>query len=203
MKLIAGALLTATFATGCFVGPDEDVLPIDPNPARVACSAAFTLSGTWAAGTPTRNLDPNSPEYTPTGCWGVGTWTFTAAIDRAAEVRDITGDKEGDRCGEFEATLEPRVESSYSFRVDRVESLNANGQPDGSGSILKYTLLAGKASSELIQMKIGDDGAGDCEGDIELRSADRTMEWIFKPSQTDADGRIVGTGEYTQFLDPQ
>ena len=204
MKLIAGALLTATFAMGCAVGPDdEEVLPIDPNPARVACSAAFTLSGTYVPGTPTRNLNPSSPEYAPSGCWGVGTWTFTAAIDRAAEVPDITGDKAGDRCGEYNGTAEPRVEASYSFRVDRIESTNTNGQPDGTGSLLKLTLLAGKASSEVIQLKIGDDGAGDCESDFELRSADRMMEWIFKPSQTDADGKIAGAGHFVQFLDPQ
>jgi hypothetical protein len=200
MRLIAGALLTATFSVGCAVGDEDKTKPFDPNLEKVVCSAAFSLTGTWTAGTPTRDLNEASPTYTPDGCWGVGTWTFTAALDRAAEVRDITGDKVGDRCGEYNGTAEPRVEPSYSFRVEHVDAID-NGVVVGYDN--KITMLAGQSSMEIIKIKLGDDGAGDCEANLELRSADRMMEWIFKPSQTDADGKIIGVGEFVQFSEPQ
>jgi len=200
MKLIAGALLTATFAVGCAVGPDDDVLPIDPNPARVACSSALKLTGTWVAGTPARDMVETSPTYTPDGCWGVGTWTFTASVDPSGEARDITGDGAADLCGEYNSTAPAVLEASYSFRAEHVDAID-NGVVVGYDS--KLTVLSGQGSSQLIKLSLGDDGAGDCEANFELRSADQKIEWVFRPSQTDADGKIIGVGEFVRFLDPQ
>src|SRR5215218_2236425 len=102
MSVLFGiGLLTAA----CGVGDDDDFKPdpIDLNPNGVVCSAAFAITGTFAAGTPAR------PVEVPTGCWPVGLWTFTAAIDPAADVLDIDGDGKGDRCGTVAGTAAPSL----------------------------------------------------------------------------------------------
>ena len=192
MKRAIGILLALTGA--CAVGPDgPDQEPIDPNPERIVCSASFKTVGTWTAGVPVRDLDPASPDYTPTGCWPVGTWTFTATLDNTLDVKDITGDQVGDRCGEVPATAVPRVEASYTFRVDRT--------PTEEGLEETYAMTGALSGSALYRLKVTEGGGGECEGGVEIYSTDNKQYWNFKPVQTGA--AITGQGEYTEYLDAQ
>jgi hypothetical protein len=128
-------------------------------------------------------------------------WTFTATIDDTAEVLDITGDGNGDRCGEVANTQPPALESQYSFRVDRVED------PDSDGLIETYAYLG--SSAEFFDVKISEGGGGDCEGILEFKSADSTQWWTFNPNIcTSANcqppsNTITGTGDFTAYLEPQ
>jgi hypothetical protein len=184
MKAVAGAVLGATLVAGCSTS-SEEVLGFPPTADRIVCSAAFRLSGPWFEGAP-RDL-----EQAPTGCWGAGVWLFTAEIDRTAEIKDATGDELVDRCGESAGTAEPALATYYSFSVEVVD--------DGSGLARVYTMLEGLGDAQLLQLKISDDGPGDCIGDLALISADGTMEWSFRPSQTGPS--ITGIGDFRQYFD--
>ncbi|MBS1122304.1 MAG: hypothetical protein H6Q90_4532 [Deltaproteobacteria bacterium] len=187
LVLLSGMLIGA-----CGVGDDSSGGGggdggADPNPNRYKCTAAFTTQGTWTEGQPVR------PVEVPTGCWPVGTWTFTATVDDAQEVVDITGDGVGDRCGTVPGTTAPSVDASYSFRVDRVDD------PASDGWVESYAYLGDMATFNKVSVSEG--GVGDCEGDLELLSVDKKELWVLHPAQTGTT--IVGTGEYTLYLDPQ
>jgi hypothetical protein len=198
---LAGACLLILFA-GCGVGDDSDldppIEPIDPNPNRMVCSEGFTVRGTWAAGTPARPLDE------PTGCWPVGTWTFTATIDPQYEAADLDGDAVGERCGQVPGTSAPTLEPSYSFTVNRVDN--------GDGWEESYIFNGEEA--RLFRIKVSEGGAKECEGQLELLSPDDKQLWSFKPNQgvaLDDNGNpvpgsateLIGSGEYIVFLDSQ
>jgi len=183
----AGALiLFSTLIGACGVGDDGPGGP-DPNPNRFQCTATFTTQGTWTEGAPVRPAD------VPTGCWPVGVWTFTAAIDNTQEAVDITGDGVGDRCGEVTGTSPPTLEASYSFRVDRVDD------PNNDGWVESYTYLGNMTNFKGVAVTEG--GVGDCEGSLQMVSPDKKELWIFHPAETGTT--IVGTGEYSLYIDPQ
>nr|MBA3457703.1 hypothetical protein [Deltaproteobacteria bacterium] len=72
-----GALVLLGLSVGaCGVGDDSDIPESDDrNEALgIVCEATMDITGTFVAGTPGR------PAEVPTGCWPVGTWTFTATI---------------------------------------------------------------------------------------------------------------------------
>jgi hypothetical protein len=141
------------------------------------CEETYSLRGTWTAGTPVRDSSA------PTGCWPVGTWTFTPTLDRTREVGDYNGDGKADRCGDVTGTTAPTVAASYSFRVNRVD--------DGSGWVDSYTYLGSHTAPE-VRVEVSGDGGGECEGDVELIDGEKV--WNFKAAQTGAT--IVGYGEF-------
>src|SRR5665647_77227 len=83
--------------------------------AGITCRAHFMLTGSFVEGTPARPTDPDTG-MPMTGCWPVGTWTFTAAIDTAATAAET-----------HPCAPAPGVLPSYSFKVDRTEDPNAGG----------------------------------------------------------------------------
>src|SRR3954467_5654131 len=86
-------------AAACGVGdPSADTDNRDDQ-LGIVCNATFTTTGTFAAGMPGRPADV-------TGCWPVGTWTFTAKLDQN------------------ESPTAPSLLASYSFRVDRAVDPN-------------------------------------------------------------------------------
>lgn len=190
----AGAwILSFACLAACGVG-DEDDLGGDPNPNGLRCSAAFTVTGTFSPGTPARPLDPET-SLPIDGCWPVGTWTFTAAVDTTQEVVDITGDGVGDRCGEVSGTSAPTLEASYSFRVDRTED------PASDGLVESYTYLGNAPTFHKVKVSSG--GAGDCEGIMEFVSADKKQWWTFNPALGETSNALTGTGDFTSYEDPQ
>jgi hypothetical protein len=99
-------------------GDDPVNVPPNDNPNAVRCSAGFQISGSFAGAARPTDV---------AGCWPVGTWTFTATLDSAAEVLDINGDGTGERCGAVAGTTPPALEASYSFTVTHAEDTDAGG----------------------------------------------------------------------------
>lgn len=220
----AGAFLVcAMFAAACGVGDEgEDIVPIDPNPLKAVCNAAFKTTGTFQQNGPA--IDDNgtpadtSDDIEIAGCFPIGTWTFTATVDTEAEVPDINGDGVGDRCGE-NGTAAPQLPPSFEFRVDRVDS------PDGTGKVDKYFAKCGgeyfnlsddtnndgtpdglagcnaKLGFTMVRLKVSEGGGGQCEGIIEFMDTTRKKAYNLHPAQTGAT--LSGFGEYTEFLEEQ
>lgn len=216
------SLLAIVACLGCGVG--DDPTGPDPNPNRVRCSGAFTTMGLFVEAV-LRPLidDPIDPRngFAIQGCWPVGTWTFTATIDAVAEVPDIDGDLIGDRCGD-DGTTPPTVDAEYKFRVERV--IDANGEP------VDQTTYLG-TSPDFFKVKISEGGDGDCQGVMEMVSADKTKWWGLNPTICTSDqtrvppecactdpeapgccrplcgafppNGILGTGDFTEYLEPQ
>lgn len=170
-------LLVTSLAVGCGVGNEgggggglvggddyEDVLGI-------TCAASYGLTGTFAPAAPTR------PSDTPTGCWPVGTWTFSVAL-------------EDSDC----AAAPVQLATSYAFRVDRTDD-------PALGWVESYAYLGDMAA--LYRLKVTEGGGGDCEGGLELYSADGTEHWNFKPALFDTGNALSGFAEYTRFEDSQ
>jgi len=188
-------ILVSLFGVGCGVG-DDKVEPNDPNPENIICSDSFKLTGTFTPGLPARDAD------SPTGCWPVGTWTFTAALDPSSEgIRDITGDQLADRCGEVARTTAATFDASYSFTVSRTM--------DGDGWIEGYQLAGTSVAADgrtmwndkvLYKLKVTEGGSLDCEGGLELYSPDGKSYWNLHPTQ--ADGQpIGGTGDFVLYAE--
>ncbi|HWU86884.1 MAG TPA: hypothetical protein VN253_06400 [Kofleriaceae bacterium] len=168
----------------------------DPNPSKMVCTDAFKVTGTWTAGTPVRDAD------SPTGCWPVGTWNFTVSLDPTdTEILDITGDRKPDRCGAVSATKAATFDGSYSFVVTRTD--------DGDGWVDAYALTGAVTQGSqkvwntkvIYKLDVSEGGAGECEGGIELYSADGKEYWNLKPSLT--GNSIAGFGNYALYEETQ
>jgi hypothetical protein len=193
---VGAFILVSLFGVGCGVG-DDNVEPNDPNPEGIVCTDAFKITGTFTPGTPTRDAD------TPTGCWPVGTWTFTASLDPTdTYVRDITGDMKPDRCGQVAKTAPATVDASYSFVVNRTQD------PNGTDWVDSVTLTGAAPSGAhtvwndkvLYKLSITEGGGLDCEGNLELYSSDGKSYWNLHPMQ--ADGQpLSGFGDFTLYTD--
>jgi hypothetical protein len=209
----AGALITTTLLFGaCGVGDPDDPGGADVNPNRLKCSAAIKTTGTFMESTTNpRPVDVDGPDGIPGnaddgttkigGCWPVGVWTFSATVDDTIDVVDITGDGNGDRCGEVAGTSAPTLEASYSFRVDR------NEDPESDGLLESYAYLG--SSADFFSVKVTEGGGGDCEGIMEFKSADSKQWFTLKPNIctstncSPASNTISGGGDFTFYLDAQ
>ena len=83
------------------------------------------------------------------------------------------------------------MDASDTFRVDRVDS--------DEGWQESYTWMGDPA--RLFRLKVTEGGGGECEGGLELISADGKEIWNMKPNQTGT--AINGFGDYTLYLDAQ
>jgi hypothetical protein len=171
-------LLFATLAA-CSVGGDDG--PPGGGPGSddhnmtlgIVCNSGFKITGTFTAGTPERPIDESTGDPL-TGCWPIGTWTFTATVDT-----------ENNEC-----TPAPAVLSGYSFRVD--------GMEDGEGITRSYVNLStlGDLQSHL---SVSSNGQG-CEGNFEIGSADGKQYWNLQPViPNEAPTTIEGHGDYALY----
>ncbi|MBA3393242.1 MAG: hypothetical protein H0T89_11380 [Deltaproteobacteria bacterium] len=200
-KAGARVLFSVTFLTaavGCGEGDETSNEPIDPNPLEIACTDAFKVTGSYTAGTPARPVDVE-------GCWPVGTWTFQLALDPTDDaILDVTGDSLPDRCGKVPGTTAATFESNYSFSVTRTD--------DGTGFQDSITMNGGAFQSKcanddgsqttgacLFRLKVSEGGGAECEGVLELYSADRKEYWNLHPEQTTGVASISGFGEFTRY----
>jgi hypothetical protein len=200
----AGALLALMFAAACGVGSDSSeppgvdaaVEPTTPNPLGIKCTDAMRLTGTFTAST-ARPVDVG-------GCWPAGTWTFSATLDPSNEaILDINGDKMPDRCGQVAGTAAATFKTSYSFIVTRTD--------DGDGYADTYAMATGQpfattcatAGDCVARLKITEGGARECEGGLEIYSADRKQYWNFHPTQATGSTTLEGLGEFTQYVEAQ
>lgn len=183
MIRIAGAsalFATLVATTACGVGDDAGTVSDDRNTKLgIVCSASFKMSGTFTPGTPARPIDPDTM-LPLTGCWPVGTWNFTAAVDAN------------------DCAAAPAVLPSYSFRVDRMEGADMQGLVDS------YTNLTSVADMKW-HLSVSSNGQG-CEGNFELGSADGKNYWNMQPvlmnppNATDPPTtRIIGNGDFDQY----
>ncbi len=164
----AFVVLSSLVLGACGVGQDAATTDDRNEKLGIICNSTFTTTGTFTPGTPTR------PAETPTGCWPVGTWTFTAKVDSN------------------ECAKAPAVQAQYSFRVDR--AVNPDPAKD-IGFEESYTYLSDKAG--LFRLGVSEIGGG-CEGGVELYSADGKEYWNLKPFLQNS-GTIAGFGEYAMF----
>jgi hypothetical protein len=187
MNRIAGSLVWACAAlattTACSVDGDgggfDEMGGTDDRNMKlgVICTGSFDVSGTFAPGTPGRPTDPDTG-MPLTGCWPVGTWTFTATVESS------------------DCTPPPTLLPSYSFRVERVD--------DGSGLIDKYSSLTNVGDMNW-HLRVSSSGQG-CEGHFEFGSADGKQYWNMKPllpNPLNSGGApsttLTGGGNYDRF----
>ena len=174
--------LGALGATACGVGSEKP--PFDPNnPNYYACSSGYLLSGTFAPAEPARPADVG-------GCWGVGTWTFSAQIDPDYVAVDINGDGQPDRCAD--ASM-PALQPTYSFTVNKV--MGERGWDE--------TVTYNGDASQLHRLKISEGGGRECEGGLELYLPGDTEYLNFKPNQATGSTTIDGRGDFVRYTYPQ
>lgn len=186
------------FTGACGVGGDDAVMmpggggsgtPIPPIDNSEVCVAAFTVTGTFALDTTTPlPTDKNGVQIS--GCWPVGTWTFTASADPTATF---------DPSGPPKCATVPPVLSSYSFKVARTP--DPAGGADTIQTLSSTTTLGGGMQYHL---SVSSNGQG-CEGSFEFGSADGTQYWNMKPTlaklvpPAPSPTAISGNGDYTQY----
>jgi hypothetical protein len=195
IQRVGACILGSLFAVGCGVGDDGGGIPENKNPNGLVCTDAGTITGTFTAGTPVQPPDVS-------GCWPVGTWTFTVALDPADDnVLDITGDDQPDRCGRVSGTNAAVFDASYSFVVNR--TMTEDGWDES------YVLTGAVQDGErykwndklLYRLKVSEGGGGDCEGGLELYSLDGKSYWNLKPSQLGAV--LSGVAEFALYEESQ
>ncbi len=164
----AFVVLSSLVLGACGVGDEAADTDDRDEKLGIICNATFTTTGTFTAAAPMR------PAEVPTGCWPVGTWTFSAKVN------------------ENECAKTPSVAAQYSFRVDR--AVNPDPTKD-IGYEESYTYLGDKAG--LFRLGVSESGGG-CEGGVEFYSADGKEYWNLKPLLQD-NGTIIGFGEYAMF----
>jgi len=165
MLRIAG-VCALVLSTGCLVessggGPTGG----DNNTLDRICTTNLTITGNFVQS----KAPPVHEDGTPyTGCWPIGTWTFTAAI------------------ADGNCEKAPALLSQYQFKVD--EMFDADGIP-----YQVNTYMTDPASRHRVKVSQGGDGL--CEGELNLFSADGKEVWVLKP-ELYADLHLGGSGEY-------
>jgi hypothetical protein len=167
MRKVGALILLGLSVGACGVGEDSDPPDTDDPNAKLGIICDATFSIT---GTFTPGT-PARPATVPTGCWPVGTWRFTAAlVDNTCPAA-------------------PAFLPSYQFSVGREEGADMQGLMD------TYTWSGDQAAVR--RLKVTEGGGGDCEGGLELFSADGTEFWNLKPAQ---EGSVLsGGGEYAKY----
>lgn len=149
----------AALLTGCDPGSVDDGGQVTD---ELLCSAGLTMTGTFTVGT------PKPAEIS--GCWPIGTWTFTAAV------------------GEHDCAAAPTPLPQYQIRVDR--DLTSE-DPDFSW-IYTYVTDPNDATADV---SVTSGGGGLCEGIVMVYSADGKTVWNMHPA-LQADNTLNGTGDY-------
>lgn len=164
-------VLLSSLLAACGVGDEGAESDNRDTQLGILCNAMFLTSGTFTAALPARPADQ-------TGCWPVGTWTFTATVDSN------------------ECPAAPSLLGSYSFKVDR--AVNPDPTKD-IGYEESYSWLGDQAMFYRLGVTSTADG---CEGGLELYSADGKEYWNFKPLLLD-NGTIGGFGEFAKYATNQ
>lgn len=188
MTRFAGAsfLLTLVAAAGCGVGGDDPGMNPPPQPPPVdnaeVCTASFNVSGTFTAGTPGRPIDPDTM-LPITGCWPVGTWSFTATVASTPQ--------------EHPCPTQPTTLGTYSFTVSRVPDPM---DPTGPETVQQLTSTTTMPAGMQYHLSMSANGQG-CEGHFEVGSADGTQYWNMVPTldKDPAAVTIAGSGDYIVY----
>jgi hypothetical protein len=137
----------------------------DPN-GRL-CTMGMTITGSYVEMIPPPPHDDGTPY---TGCWGLGTWTFTV------------------QTGDTSCTNKPTPLPEYQFKGDQV---------DVEGELFpRWTFMTDPSIRNRVKVSQGGDGL--CEGELDLFSADGKEVWILKP-ELYSDNTLRGDGEYALY----
>jgi hypothetical protein len=168
MRKVGALILLGLSVGACGVG-DEDYTPPDTDDRNEKLGIICDAMFT-ITGTFVAGTPARPPEA-PTGCWPVGEWTFTAAV------------------AENTCESAPVLLPSYRFTVGREEGADMQGWVD--------TYIWAGDQAAVRRLKVTEGGSGDCEGGLELFSADGTEFWNMKPAQE--GGILSGGGEYAKY----
>ncbi|MBP6629681.1 MAG: hypothetical protein KBG28_20320 [Kofleriaceae bacterium] len=113
--------------------------------------------------------DPRPAEIM--GCWPIGTWTFTATV------------------GASNCPAAPPLASQYQFRGER--DLTSE-DPDYTWV---YTYLTDPTDT-MVRVSVSSGGGGECEGSIQLFSADGKTLTLLKPALQEDGVTLTGFGQY-------
>jgi len=140
-------------------------------PNDMSCTAQLSLTGTFAPdGTRPAAYD---------GCWGAGSWTFTAAVTT-------------NNCDSS-----PALSPSYKFTAQ--SELDMNGDP----IVDKFALVTPDPSTVMNIVKLSQLGNAQCEGEIDICSSDLLHVFQLRPDLTESTGNtITGQGEYLSYNSP-
>ena len=152
-----------------------------PDPTGRLCSTHYTVSGTFMQSTarPADNQD---------GCWPVGTWTFSVAVDTTQD----------NTCNPAPTPL-----PMYQMEADWVADPNDPGQMvetfkyDTDPSVLNHVSVTEGG----VIMGGNGSGFGACAGELDLWDAACTHVWTLQPEADtyDPGGTIQGQGEYSEY----
>ena len=170
---IAGisALVGLSLAAACTSG---DSSPPNNDTRGIQCTTNFTLTGSFTASQP-------RPADNTDGCWPVGMWTFSAALDTTMTNSCMP---------------QPTPLQSYAFEGDLTPDTN-----DPTGPELEVYTYDTDPTDQMIILKVSEGGSGSCQGELDLYSTDGTQVWLFKP-ETDtiaATTTISGYAIYTVY----
>jgi hypothetical protein len=170
MLRIAG-VSALILATGCLVeSTGEDLTPTDML-GRV-CTTELAVTGSFVQS----KAAPPHEDGTPyTGCWPIGTWTFSASY------------------GMGDCTTKPALLAQYQFKVD--ELFDMDGIPYQVNTYMTDP-------SARARVKVSQGGDGLCEGELNLFSADGKEVTILKP-ELYADQHLGGNGELQIYKSDQ
>ncbi len=164
----AFVLLGSLVLGACGVG-DEAAESDDRNEQLgIVCNATFKTTGTWAPTAPTRPADN-------TGCWPVGTWTFTATID------------------ENECANAPALLPQYQFKVERA----VNPDPLKDDGLEETVTWLGANTVKVRKVDVSEIASG-CQAGVELFSMDGKQFWNMRPHLA-PNGTMDGFGEYALY----
>ncbi|MBK9029929.1 MAG: hypothetical protein IPL61_01070 [Myxococcales bacterium] len=161
---ITTLLFTTTFAA--LIGGCDGSVADDGD--QLICSAQLAHVGTTVL---------EAQPVGISGCWPVGTWTFTTTVTANA-------------CGSTPMPL-----AQYQIKIER--DLAAE-EPDHT---FIYSYLTDPADTTAA-VSVTSGGGGECEGEVLLFSPDGRKVWNMHPA-LQADGSLTGIGDYEEHSTSQ
>ncbi len=176
--MLRTALSLAVLATGCIVSsPDDQLADENVEPTGVdllgrVCTMKMTVAGSFMQSM----APPVHEDGTPyTGCWPIGTWTFTATR------------------GQTDCQSQPALLGQYQFKVEH--ALDSDGNAYQTNHYMTDPSIRHR-------VKVSQGGDGLCTGELNLFSSDGKEVWIIKPALY-ADSHLGGEGEYALYKSDQ
>lgn len=160
------AVLASILATGCVVESVDEAPMTTPDTIGRLCTMQMAVSGTFVESTPAPPHEDGTPY---TGCWPIGTWTFSVTP------------------GQTDCSPAPAPLGQYQFKVEL--------KTDSDGQYYQSNTYMTDPSARH-RVKVSQGGAGLCQGELNLFSADGKEVWIIKPSLYE-DKHLGGDGEYS------
>lgn len=165
-------ILSALLLAACGVGEDPNGgggSGSDNNTLDRICTADLTITGTFAPG----QAAPTNPDgSTYVGCWPIGKWTFSVTVAN-------------NNCGTAPTPL-----PSYSFQG------TVTTDPQTGDPLQNFMYLTDPSAHTIVH--VSEASNSQCEGEVDVYSADGTQVWNMKP-WLDTTHAITGQGEFAMY----